>query len=375
MKVNDLNTPALVVDVDKVKRNADRMLKRCKEYGVDLRPHFKTSKAVQAAVMQTGGTKRRMAVSTLAEAELLEKNGFDDILYAYPFSNCPSKISRCAVLNEKLLQFHVMINQRRQVEEIIMIARKSSKSWSVIIAVDCGYRREGVRSDSEELVEMAKMLNNSQHIRFQGLYCHNGHSYCAEGKLEIYRITDLAVSRLLMVVERLKSNGIECKTYGLGSTPVCSQPSETTRKVTEWHPGCYIFYDLQQWMIGGCQLDDIAAVVVTRILGHYSYDGGQHLLVDCGWTALTLQGGGKVPSGGYGGIVNHPELKLESMTQEIGKIVAADGHSLNFDDYPVGSTLRVYPYHACATCSMHPRYYVANSEDEIIDEWTPARGW
>lgn len=67
--------------------------------------------------------------------------------------------------------------------------------------------------------------------------------------------------------------------------------------------------DLQQWMLGVCQLDDIAAVVVTRVLGHYSYDGCKHLLVDCGWTALTLQGGGKVPSGGYGGIVNHPELK------------------------------------------------------------------
>lgn len=62
-------------------------------------------------------------------------------------------------------------------------------------------------------------------------------------------------------------------------------------------------------MIGGCQLEDIAAVVVTRVLGHYNYEGRQHLLVDCGWTALTLQGGGKVPSGGYGQIVKHPELK------------------------------------------------------------------
>lgn len=107
-------------------------------------------------------------------------------------------------------------------------------------------------------------------------------------------------------------------------------------KLEEWHPGNYVFYgtavvlrkfldldclflfkvseillctDVQQEMLGCCSREEIACFVLTRIIGRYSKGGRDFLLVDCGWTALTTQGFGKVPSGGYGAVVDHPELK------------------------------------------------------------------
>lgn len=64
------------------------------------------------------------------------------------------------------------------------------------------YFLEGVLADSEELLELAKMLDESQHIQFQGLYSHNGQSYCADSTLAINKITNHVVSELLKAVER-----------------------------------------------------------------------------------------------------------------------------------------------------------------------------
>ncbi|KAH9524653.1 hypothetical protein Btru_027440, partial [Bulinus truncatus] len=89
--VRDLPSPCFLVDLKKVKRNCDAMIDRCKELQVQLRPHTKTHKTVEAAILQTNGTKKCIAVSTLAEAEFYAHSGFDDILLAYPITESKIK--------------------------------------------------------------------------------------------------------------------------------------------------------------------------------------------------------------------------------------------------------------------------------------------
>ncbi|XP_039266768.1 D-serine dehydratase-like isoform X2 [Styela clava] len=375
MDISDLPTPALIVYIDKVKKNIKDMEKRSKKYGVRLRPHFKTSKVVKVAELQTAGSKRGLVVSTLPEAEALAENGFDDILYAVPLINDPDKIKRCKALSEKLSEFHVMIDTIDTANLLVSTNLLNGKKWSIFLLTDCGYHRAGALHDSSKLIELAKLLHKSEKIQFQGLYTHCGHSYHLNADKTVKNVADEVVTNLLATVERLKTLGIQCKHYGLGSTPTCSQPTEMMRKVTEWHPGNYVFYDVQQEMLDSCERSDIACMVATRIIGHYSSKGFSHMVVDCGFTALTQQGYGKVPSGGYGAILNHSELKLENLTQEVGKITNVDGTSIDFAKYPIGSMLFILPYHSCATCAMHPVYYVADNEGKIVDKWFPVRGW
>src|SRR5882724_9263155 len=84
MKLETLKTPSLVLDIAKVKRNAETMSRRIKQFGADLRPHIKTHKCIEVARIQTAGHSGAVTVSTLEEGRVFAANGFTDITYAVP---------------------------------------------------------------------------------------------------------------------------------------------------------------------------------------------------------------------------------------------------------------------------------------------------
>jgi D-serine deaminase-like pyridoxal phosphate-dependent protein len=116
--------------------------------------------------------------------------------------------------------------------------------------------------------------------------------------------------------------------------------------------------------------------VLTRVLGHYP--ARRQLLVDCGFTALTKQGRGAQATHAamIAPVSDSPGLMLSNMTQEIGFVepVASDA-SPDYAAHPVGSLLRLVPYHACATAACHPVYYVHDAQGVVREEWRPCRGW
>ena len=130
--IDDLRTPALCCYPSVMEANAQAMLERASRLGCVLRPHVKTAKTLQAAAIQTGGTKRRVVVSTLAEAEFLARGGFDDILYAVPITQ--DKFAAADELNQRLERFHVMVDHPSTVRAIT--SRAVAKPLSVVVMVD-----------------------------------------------------------------------------------------------------------------------------------------------------------------------------------------------------------------------------------------------
>uniref|UniRef100_A0A8B9EKK8 D-serine dehydratase-like domain-containing protein n=1 Tax=Anser cygnoides TaxID=8845 RepID=A0A8B9EKK8_ANSCY len=104
----------------------------------------------------------------------------------------------------------------------------------------------------------------------------------------------------------LRQAGVPCPQASIGSTPSCSHPVPEMAELTEVHPGNYIFYDLQQTLLGSCQPQDVAIRVLTRVVGHYPHRN--QLLVDCGWTALSLHGWAQPPAG-RAAVEGHPQLR------------------------------------------------------------------
>ena len=129
--IDDLRTPALCCFPSVMEANAQAMLERASRLGCVLRPHVKTAKTLQAATIQTGGTKRRVVVSTLAEAEFLARGGFDDILYAVPITQ--DKFAAADELNQRLERFHVMVDHPSTVRAIT--SRAVAKPLSVVVMV------------------------------------------------------------------------------------------------------------------------------------------------------------------------------------------------------------------------------------------------
>ena len=132
--IDDLRTPALCCYPSVMEANAEAMLERARRLGCVLRPHVKTAKTLQAATIQTGGTKRQVVVSTLAEAEFLASGGFEDILYAVPITE--DKFGAADALNQRLERFQVMVDHPSTVRALT--SRTVTKPLSVVVMVDCG---------------------------------------------------------------------------------------------------------------------------------------------------------------------------------------------------------------------------------------------
>ncbi|XP_075876781.1 D-serine dehydratase isoform X2 [Nelusetta ayraudi] len=365
--LSSLSSPALLVDLDKVKRNAHRMMERCDKLGVKLRPHMKTHKTLECADIMTGGSRRCIVVSTLAEASFYADNGFDDILYAYclPFD----KVERCAALSERLELFQVLLDHPQALEQLRKRPLSDGRQWHVWMKLDCSNGRAGVLYSNPEALKLAKAIAETDGVELNGVYVHCGNSYNCRGVEEIQAVAKETTSLTLQFMEKLKALGITCKS-SIGSTPSCSHPVEDMAQLSEVHPGNYTFYDVQQSVIGSCSLDDVAVRVLTRVIGHCPHRN--QLLIDCGWAGLSLDGAGKLPTG-YAMIEGHPNLKLSAMTQEHGKVEPISG-LLDYSKYPLGTMMTLIPYHSCATAVMHSEYYVF-SDGRLQGKWKPTRGW
>ncbi|XP_030052755.1 uncharacterized protein LOC115465980 [Microcaecilia unicolor] len=366
--VEKLPTPAFTVDIDTVKRNARKMIERIQMLGTHLRPHMKTHKTLECGDLMTGGTRRRIVVSTLAEARFFANGGFDDILYAYPLPF--DKVEECATLSERLEAFQVLVDNQEALEQLRKRKLGGGKHWLVWLKVDCENGRAGVRHTDPEALELAKAVARMEEVELVGVYAHCGNTYGCRGMQEIQAVAQETTTTVLQFMDKLQKAGVQCPKSSIGSTPSCSHPVPDMGKLNEVHPGNYIFYDAQQMVLGSCKMEDIAVRVLTRVIGHYPYRN--QLLVDCGWTGLSLHSFGQMPSG-YAIIEGHPDLKMAGMTQEHGRIEPISGQ-LDFSKFPIGSLLSLVPYHSCATAAMHPIYYV-HTEGKIVATWTPTRGW
>ena len=114
-------------------------------------------------------------------------------------------------------------------------------------------------STSESVLSICKSK-----LVFQGVYVHCGNSYSADSVAGVREVRDTAMDCTISLVRRLEAEGLECPTWGIGSTPSCSHNTDKFRLMREMHPGNYAMYDNQQVMLGSCSLASVAGKVMTR---------------------------------------------------------------------------------------------------------------
>jgi len=370
--IDELRTPCCVVDHAVASANAARMLGTAQRLGCKLRPHVKSHKTVEGALLQTGGVRERIVVSTLAEASFFADAGFDDILYAVPIT--PDKVPQAAALHAQLSKFQVMVDHEVQFDALAAYGSPdpaAQAQWAVCLMVDCGYHRDGVDPAAEESLALCQKITSCSSARLCSLYTHGGHSYgggvLAAGEAER--------DALLLLKSRMQTAGIDCSrlTVGVGSTPTSSQPPAHLDGIDEMHPGNYVINDAMQVALGSCGPADVAVRVLTRVLGHYPKNN--MLLIDLGWTGASAQGSAE----GYGYFDGHPELKIATLKQEAGEVESATGAPIDFDKFPIGSILKLVPFHSCASSAAHNKLHVL--QDGVVSgQWQTIRatrfdGW
>ena len=373
MDLESLQTPALVLDVERVRSNAEQVGNRVRDLGARLRPHVKTHKCIEVARIQTAGHSGALTVSTLAEANAFADNGFQDITYAVPIE--PGKFNAAIELSKTCERLSLITDNPEIPILLSEVAKRAGITVDLFLKVDCGYHRCGVQPDSREALAIPRLISGSSNLRFAGILTHAGHSYhhrISNERLAVARqerdvMTDLA--------GRLRASGIDVPTVSIGSTPTITVVDHL-KGIDEARPGNYIFFDAFQAAIGSCRVEDCALTVLAAIV-HRDLKR-QKLVIDAGAIALSKDRGAIEfdSSCGYGQVLDLEGhdlgLRVESLSQEHGEIRGGDPGMIG--RLQVGTRVRVLPNHSCLSAAQHSHYNVLE-KGQILDRWEIQRGW
>lgn len=374
-----LNTPRLILDADRLERNAARMRARCDALGVTLRPHLKTAKSADVARIAADGEQGPITVSTLAEAEYFAAAGWRDILYTTAIA--PAKLERVHhIQREHGARLLLVVDDGEAAAAMGEAAAVLGARFGVLIEVDCGEHRSGTEPASEELVAIAGVIAAcSPQLELMGVMTHAGHSYAFDEPAPIRALAEVERHAAVASAELLRARGYACPIVSVGSTPTAVF-AEQLRGVTEVRAGIYLFCDLAQLSRGVCAQEDIAVSVLATVIGHQRRGSSPSLILDAGALALSKDVGANrfMPNAGYGLVCDALTLEpLESLTvvtvhQEHGGVPVPDESW--FERLPIGSVVRILPNHACLTCAAYTSYDVMR-EGVLTEEWPRTGGW
>ena len=373
MELGSLKTPSLLLDVTRVRRNAERVSSKVATLGVRLRPHVKTHKCVEVARLQTAGHTGAITVSTLAEARAFHAHGFNDITYAVPIE--PGKFDEALELARACERLALITDDADTTRLLADAARRADLTLDLFLKVDSGYHRVGVEPHTPEARAIPRLIDDSPHLRFAGLLTHAGHSYHARSPEELQTIARAERDLTVGLAEELRASGLEVPVVSIGSTPTITA-AEHLRGVDEVRPGNYIFFDAFQATLGSCGFDDCALTVLASVV--HRDRARRKVVTDAGAVALSKDRGPvELDSAcGYGRVLDLAgrdlSLRVGALSQEHGEIFVEDD-SL-FEQLKVGARVRVLANHSCLTAAQHDFYNVVE-DGRIIDRWRIHRGW
>ena len=374
--LDDLPTPALILDRAILRRNLARMSERLAKAGVALRPHLKTAKSLQVGRMAVAGHDGRITVSTLAEARYFADGGFKDILYGVGV--VPSKLAAISEIRAKGVNLRC-VTDNVAVARAIADAAKDGKTFSVFVEVDSGAGRAGIPYPAlPGLLEVARILHDAPNVELAGVMTHAGHSYHESTPEGVARVAEQERLAITGAAAKLRAAGIPCPIVSAGSTPTAVH-SKNFDGITEMRPGVYVFNDLDQALIGSCGPNDLALSVLASIIGHYPHRN--QMLIDAGALALSKDISAQEfqPKVGYGTIVDAPsrDMAVIECSQEHGFVASPD--PIPYGNLPIGTRVRVLPNHACITAAAYDRYYVVDSDldggKSVVETYDRINGW
>lgn len=374
--LSELQTPCLVLDVDRMDRNIARLRAKLDGLGVTLRPHLKTAKSVEIARRMMNTPQGPATVSTLREAELFAEAGITDVIYAVGVT--PSKLAKVIELRRGGCDLAVLLDTVEQAQAVASASREAGIIIPALIEIDCDGHRSGILpGDADRLRAIAAALVDGGELR--GVLTHAGGSYSARGN----KLKDCADAERNAVIEAatiLRKAGYACPIVSMGSTPTAHN-AVVLDGVTEVRAGVFIFFDLVMAGIGICKVEDIAISVLATVIGHQREKGW--ILIDAGWMAMSQDRGTSKQevNQGYGLVCDvsgqpFDNLILADANQEHGIITVRPGSDAGLPALQIGDRVRILPNHACATGAQHQAYHVVRGACDLVeDEWQRFGGW
>ena len=357
--LEDLETPAVVVDLDVLENNIRRMAESARSAGVRLRPHAKTHKTPEIARMQTRAGAAGLTVAKTGEAEVFAAAGFDDLFLAYPVVGA-EKARRLLPLADRI-RLAVGADSVEGARSLAEAFHAAGRTISVLVKIDSGLHRVGVAPS--DAVATAARIAEIPGVDFRGVFTHAGHAYGAESPEAIAAIGRREGEILAEAAAAIRESGLPVAEVSVGSTPSAPHAMRVAG-VTECRPGNYVFYDASQVSLGSCSLSDCAMTVLATVV---SVAVPGQAVLDAG--SKTLSSDALRPRPGGHGFLLGRESRIQRLSEEHGVVVLAPGES-----FRVGERVRILPNHACVVTNLHDRLYGVRSGRVEIELSVAARG-
>lgn len=258
-----LETPALLLDEQRMQRNIARMRAQLQHLRVGFRPHVKTSKSLEVTQRLLPEGPGPITVSTLHEADFFAARGFTDILYAV--SIAPNKLAHAAALQDRGVRLSLILDNLQTARALAAERERSGRAWPVLIEIDCDGHRSGIVPDAPQLLELGRFLDGAG-IPVHGVLTHAGSSYDCTSTDAIRAMARQERDAVVHAAGRLRAAGSACPVVSVGSTPTATFADDLAG-VTEVRAGVFVFFDLVMAGIGVCRVDDIALSVLGTVIG------------------------------------------------------------------------------------------------------------
>jgi D-serine deaminase-like pyridoxal phosphate-dependent protein len=355
MSIADLDTPVQVVDLDKLDANIHAMQAAVNATGASLRPHIKTHKIPEIALLQAAAGAHGIAVAKVAEAEVFAAAGFTDIAVAYPVVG-PEKWRRLAGLAQTC-RVTVNVDSELAARGLSEAATVADTTLLVQIDIDTGFHRCGVQPEDAESI--CRLVMTLPGLELDGITTHRSVFFPDHGGRPVAELGREEGEIMVAIAERLRTKGIPIREVTCGSTPTAAAAAAAPG-VTEVRAGTYVFGDLIMVGVGAMAREDIAMSIISTVQsrphpGRATVDGGMKTFM-----------GEAFPSPpkslrGFGEAVDLP-VHLEGLTEEHGFV------ALTPEIQPrIGDRISFFPNHVCTTVNLSDEVVgVRNGRVEVV---------
>lgn len=361
MKKADIETPAVLIDADRLERNIRLMAEAAQRMGVALRPHFKTHKTIEIARMQLAAGAVGITCAKTTEAEVLIEAGVTDVFIANEVVG-PAKVARLRELARRATT-SVGIDDLAQAEPLAEAFAREGRPLAVLIEVDTGLGRCGL-PPGQPVLALAEQVVRLRGLQLRGIFTHEGHVHRARTKAELEAMALAAGRAMVETAQLVRGHRLPCDVVSVGTTPA-ALITPTVPAVTEARPGSYVFYDRCHLRTWSATEEDLALTVLATVI---SRPARERVVVDAGTKVLSADHAG-TRFDTFGLIRSHPDWRLAQANEEHGILAVPAGAEV-----AIGDRVELFPNHNCAVMNLADEVQVVRGE-EVVARWrVAARG-
>ena len=346
MRVDELETPVPVVDIDRLEANITRLQAYLNKYSIANRPHIKTHKIPAIAKMQMEAGAVGITCQKVSEAEVMAEAGFNDIFIPYNIVG-EKKLARLMAL-AKRVTVSVTADSAFVIRGLSSAAEHAGLTLTVLIECDTGAHRCGVQSP-QAAAELAQLIQQLPNVDFGGLM-----TYPTSEETDIFiRETRALLAKVGLRLDRVSGGG----------TPTMWRVHEHP-DITEHRAGIYVYGDRLTLRSGAVTLDTCALKVHATVVSRPTPDRG---ILDAGSKSLSSDLHGL---DGHGYICEYPDAKIYALSEEHGHV----DFSACTNKPEIGERVTVIPNHCCTVTSLFDEVVGARGDQVEVVWKVAARG-